>query len=178
MRRLPGDLSEKDEVKQMIRVNHAGEFGAIRIYQGQLAIMRSSPEKNLVKEMLKGEQVHFDEFNTMIKSRKIRPTALMPIWNIAGFALGAATALMGKKAAFACTIAVESVIEKHYAEQKDRLSLDEKELAQTISKFRDEELEHHDTSIKNGGKETIAFPYIDKLVQKGSKLAIWLSNRL
>ena len=178
MRRLPGDIHEEDDVKRMIRVNHAGEYGALRIYAGQLAVMKESPEKQKIKAMLAQEQKHFDTFDALIKERKVRPTALMPVWKVAGFALGAATALMGKKAAFACTVAVENVIEKHYAEQELRLGENEAALSATVAQFRAEELEHRDTSIAHKGEETPLYPPLSLLITQGSKLAIFLSKRI
>ncbi|MEI7668928.1 MAG: demethoxyubiquinone hydroxylase family protein [Pseudomonadota bacterium] len=178
MRRLPGDLTEEQEVASMIRVDHAGEFGAVRIYSGQLAVMKNSAERKLVEKMLVQEKEHFDKFDNMIKERKVRPTILMPLWHVAGFALGAGTALLGKKAAFACTVAVESVIEEHYQKQKERLSDNEKSLSETITKFRDEEIEHHDTSIEHGGMDTPLYPILSVAIKNASKLAIWLSTRI
>ena len=178
MRRLPGDLSEEEEVKRMIRVDHAGEYGALRIYAGQLAVMKPSPQRKMVEHMLEQEKKHFQHFETLMRERGVRHTALMPLWKIAGFTLGAATALMGTKAAFACTIAVESTIEQHYREQKNRLGEKETALAETLETFRAEEVEHHDTSIAQGGQHTPLYPALSALIKRGSKLAIWLSTRV
>jgi ubiquinone biosynthesis monooxygenase Coq7 len=110
--------------------------------------------------------------------RRIRPTALFPIWHVAGFALGAATALMGDKAAMACTIAVEEVIDQHYAEQSERLGAAEGPLKQKIDQFRAEELEHRDTAVAEGGREAVAFPVLEAAIKTGSRLAIWLAQRV
>ncbi len=178
MRKLPGDISEQQENERMIRVDHAGEYGAARIYAGQLAVMGKTPGRKLVEHMAKQEQHHLDTFEALMKERKVRPTALMPLWHVAGFALGAATALMGEKAAFACTVAVESVIDKHYAEQQTRLGENEKNLARTIEKFRTEEQEHHDAGLAQGAEETPLYPVLTTAVKVASKLAIWLSTRV
>jgi len=178
MRRLPGDKEEAEAVKRMIRVDHAGEYGALRIYAGQLAVMREGREKTLVHQMLEQEKAHFAAFDQQLKERRIRPTALLPIWHIAGFMLGAGTALLGKKAAFACTVAVESVIEKHYSDQQLRLDDKEQALKETITQFREEELEHHDTSIEEGGETTPLYPALSAMIKAGSRCAIWLSTRL
>lgn len=176
---LPGDISHEDDVKSMIRVDHAGEYGALRIYAGQLAVMGDSPERNTIKHMLEQEQKHFDTFEDIMRTRKVRPTALMPLWHVAGFALGAATALMGKKAAFACTAAVESVIDGHYAAQKQRLDgKDEAALAGTIEKFREEEVEHHDIAMENGAEQAPLYSLLAYGIKSASRLAIYLSTRI
>src|SRR5258707_4058679 len=127
------------EIDAMIRVDHAGEFGALRIYEGQLAVLgRSSPPSEnvrAIRRMAAQEQKHFDAFDRMIKDRAVRPTALEPVWRAACFALGAATAMMGEKAAMACTVAVEDVIDQHYAKQIERLGADEPELKSPIQNF-------------------------------------------
>jgi ubiquinone biosynthesis monooxygenase Coq7 len=178
MRRLPGDLSEEQDAARMIRVDHAGEYGAMRIYAGQLAVMGKTPGRKLVEHMAAQEQQHLQTFEALMRERKVRPTALMPLWHIAGFALGAATALMGEKAAFACTVAVESVIDEHYAAQRRRLGDSESELAQTIEKFRADEIEHRDTSLAQGAEEAPLYPVLSAGVKAASKLAIWLSTRI
>ena len=124
------------------------------------------------------EREHLDKFNTLIGERRVRPTALMPVWHAAGFALGAATALMGERAAMACTAAVEEVIDEHYAAQAAKLGDDEAELRDTIEKFRAEELEHRDLAIEHGAEETPGYEALSAVIKKGSKLAIWLSERV
>lgn len=178
MATLPGDLKPEENVKRMIRVDHAGEYGALRIYAGQLAVMKPSPERDTIKYMLEQERRHFNTFEDIMRSRKVRPTALMPLWHVAGFALGAATALMGKKAAFACTAAVEEVIDSHYAAQKERLDGKETGLAQTIETFRQEELEHHDIAIENGAEQAPLYSVLARGIKAASKLAIYLSIRI
>ena len=178
MRRLPGDPSYAEDVQSMIRVDHAGEYGAKRIYAGQLAVLRDPAARKLVEHMAEQEQRHLAAFEALMRERKIRPTALMPLWHVAGFALGAASAMLGEKAAFACTVAVESVIDKHYAAQRERLGTDEAELSQTIETFRAEEAEHHDTSLAQGAEDAPLYPVFTGVVKTASRLAIWLSTRL
>ena len=178
--RMPGDLSKKDMLERMIRVDHAGEYGAVRIYEGQLAVLGTSGAAGEIEHMAAQERVHLDKFNDLIRDRKVRPTALMPFWHIAGFALGAGTALMGEKAAHACTVAVEEVIDEHYAEQIAALDAegDECELRDTFEKFRLEELEHRDTALQNGAEEAFGYEGLKLAVRAGSKMAIWLSKRV
>lgn len=178
--RMPGDLSKKDMLERMIRVDHAGEYGAVRIYEGQLAVLGKSQSASEIEHMADQERVHLDKFNDLIRDRKVRPTALMPFWHIAGFALGAGTALMGEKAAHACTVAVEEVIDEHYAEQIAALDAegDEGDLRDTFEKFRLEELEHRDTALQHGAEQAPGYEGLKVAVRAGSKLAIWLSKRV
>ena len=135
----------------MLRVDQAGEYGATRIYAGQLAVLRRNcPEAKLVARMAAQEQRHLKRFNALMAERRVRPTALQPLWNVAGFALGAATALMSEQAALACTDAVETEIDRHYSEQLAELGDDDPELAADIEEFRAEELEHRDTRPRGG----------------------------
>ena len=173
----PGSKSQKDLAKQFIRVDHAGEFGAKRIYEGQLAILGNSKDGETIRHMKDQEQFHLTTFENLIVERKVRPTVLYPIWEIAGFALGVGTALLGPKAAMACTVAVEEVIDEHYAEQSSALEEEEKDLRETIDKFREEEIEHRNTAIEHGGQEAIGYPVMRKAIRIGSKAAIWLSER-
>ena len=175
---LPGDLSRSDLVERFIRVNHAGEFGAKRIYEGQLAVLKNTKDAAVIEHMKEQELHHLETFEKLIVERKVRPTVLHPLWNVAGFALGVGTALLGPKAAMACTVAVEEVIDEHYADQAAQLTEDEGELKETINRFRDEELEHRDTAIDLGGKTTPGYPVLRRTIRAGSKLAIWLSERL
>ena len=178
--RLPGDPTKKELIERMIRVDHAGEYGAVRIYEGQLAVLGESGSADTIREMVKHEEVHLDEFNKLVAKRRVRPTALMPLWHLAGFALGAGTALMGEKAAMACTVAVEEVIDEHYASQVKQLDLekDETKLRETFEKFRLEELEHRDTGLEHGAEEAPGYEALTAVIKKGSKLAIWLSERI
>ena len=175
---LPGDLSQSDLVERFIRVNHAGEFGAKRIYEGQLAVLKNTKDAAVIEHMKDQELHHLETFEKLIVERKVRPTVLHPLWNVAGFALGVGTALLGPKAAMACTVAVEEVIDEHYADQAAQLTEDEGELKETINRFRDEELEHRDTAIDLGGETTPGYPVLRRTIRAGSKLAIWLSERL
>ena len=176
--KLPGDLSPKAQVERMIRVNHAGEYGAKRIYAGQLAVLGKSKVAPMLRHMAEQEEVHLKAFSDMAVKRRVRPTALMPIWHVAGFAMGAATALLGEKAAMACTVAVESVIDGHYAEQERVLGDDEAELKATISTFRKEEMEHHDMALENGAKSSPFYGILTHAIVYQTKLAIWLSTRV
>lgn len=179
MRRLPGDLPERQDIERMIRVDHAGEYGAVRIYSGQLAVLKKGTKAHaLVSHMAEQEKHHLETFEGLIRERKVRPTVLQPFWHVAGFALGAATALMGERAAFACTVAVESVIDEHYAAQQQRLGEQEAELANTIETFRAEEVEHHDTALEQEAEKAPFYPVLSGAIKAGSKLAIWLSTRI
>ena len=181
-RPLPGDMPQAERVERMIRVDHAGEYGAARIYDGQLAILghrhRFSPA---IRYMAEQERKHLATFDRLVNERRVRPTLLSPVWHVAGFALGAATALMGEKAAMACTAAVEEVIDDHYGEQLDQLTvMDEKdqELIETVEQFRAEEVEHRDTAIEHGAKETPGYFLLSAAIKTGSRAAIWLSKRI
>ncbi|HXR86789.1 MAG TPA: demethoxyubiquinone hydroxylase family protein [Stellaceae bacterium] len=178
MKRLPGDISAKREVARIIRVDHAGEYGAKRIYDGQLAVLgrhRSGAAKK-IRHMAKQEQRHLDAFEKLVLDRRVRPTALSPVWHLAGFALGAATALLGERAAMACTVAVEEVIDEHYQRQIDTLGEDEPALGEALEEFRRQEIEHRDTARDSGGHD--GPPLLSAAVKAGSRLAIWLSTRI
>ena len=140
--------------------------------------MPPSPERDLVAHMAEQEKRHFERFDAFVKERKVRPTALMPLWHVAGFALGAVTARMGSKAAMACTVAVESVINDHYAEQKSRLDDKEKTLAGVIEEFRVEEMEHHDSAMAHGAEEADFYPLLSSSIKLASRMAIWLSTKM
>jgi 3-demethoxyubiquinol 3-hydroxylase len=175
---LPGDLSKEKMLERMIRVNHAGEYGAKRIYAGQLAVLGKHKSAPILRHMAEQEQKHLDAFEAMIRQRRVRPTALMPLWHVGGFAMGAACALLGEKAAMACTVAVESVIDEHYAQQEAALDEDEEALKATIRTFRAEEMEHHDIALENGAKSTPLYTILTRAVVYHTKLAIWLSTRI
>lgn len=170
------------DIAGMIRVDHAGEYGAVRIYAGQLAVLGASPATaraaELVRHMAAQEDHHLETFDRLIAARDVRPTALAPVWHAAGFALGAATALMGEKAAMACTEAVEEVIDEHYARQQDRLKGRDGELEEVVARFRAEEIEHRDTARAEGAKEAPAYPVLTALIKAGCRLAIRLSERI
>ncbi len=166
---LPGDLSPAELVERIIRVDHAGEFGARRIYEGQLAVLKNHPDAAIIRHMHEQELAHLQAFEKLMVQRRVRPSALHPIWNIAGFALGAATALMGAKAAMACTVAVEEVIDEHYQQQQAQLGTDEAPLKATIERFRTEE---------RGAEEATGYPLLTSAIKAGSRLAIWLAERV
>ncbi|MCE2926694.1 MAG: demethoxyubiquinone hydroxylase family protein [Rickettsiales bacterium] len=176
---LPGDLSRDQKIQRMIRVNHAGEYGAQRIYAGQLAVLGKSECAPTLRHMAEQEQEHLDTFSRMMQKRRVRPTLLSPLWHVGGYALGAATALMGEKAAMACTVAVESVIDEHYAEQERALADDDDhELKTAIQKFRADEKEHHDTALNLGAEAAPLYPILTSLIVYQTKFAIWLSTRI
>jgi ubiquinone biosynthesis monooxygenase Coq7 len=165
-----------DQVKRFIRVDHAGEYGAARIYAGQLAVLRRGPHAEQIKHMQAQEQVHLDAFSVMIAQRRVRPTALLPFWHVAGFALGAVTAALGPEAAMACTVAVEETIDEHYAAQAATLGEDEAELGVTVEKFRQEELEHRDIGLAHGAERAPGYRLLTGLIRAGCKAAIRLSE--
>lgn len=181
--RLPGDLDTRSLVERILRVDHAGEYGAKRIYEGQLAVLRrrndpaSQRAQTLIRHMAAQENAHLEAFQKMLPARRVRPTVLLPLWHVAGFALGAATAALGPRAAMACTVAVEEVIDAHYAAQAAQLGEDESELRQSIETFRSEEVEHRDTAVEEGGRDVAGFPVLSSAVKLGSRVAIWLSER-
>ena len=176
--RLPGDPTKAQLIDRIIRVDHAGEYGAKRIYEGQLAMLKGKPEAAVVRQMYEQELVHLKEFERLMVERRARPSVLYPIWHVAGFALGAATALMGPKAAMACTVAVEEVIDEHYRQQGEQLGADEKPLQQTIEKFREEEVHHRETGLAHGAEQAAAYPVLTAAIKAGSRLAIWLAERV
>lgn len=175
---LPGDPPPAADIAAMIRVDHAGEYGATRIYDGQLAVLRRGPARAAVAEMAEQEARHLVAFDALVRQRKVRPTLLQPLWSAAGFALGAATALLGERAAMACTVAVEEVIDEHYARQAARLGESEATLRDTIREFRDDELRHRQAALDHGAAEALGYDAISAAVKVGSRLAIWLSTRL
>jgi ubiquinone biosynthesis monooxygenase Coq7 len=176
---LPGDRPISDHIQRMIRVNQAGEHGAVCIYKGQLAVLGKTETAPILEHMLEQEKVHLDQFNALMVNRHVRPTVLSPIWSVFGFALGAGTALMGKKAAMACTVAVEEVIDEHYARQQAKLGGDQDpELADLITKCREEENEHKATGLAHGAEQAIGYPILSSAIKGGARLAIWLSTRV
>jgi ubiquinone biosynthesis monooxygenase Coq7 len=163
----------------MLRVDQAGEYGATRIYAGQLAVLRrNAPESKLIARMAAQEERHLTRFNALMAERKVRPTALQPFWNVAGFALGAATALMSEKAALACTDAVETEIDKHYSQQLQQLGDDDSELAGDIADFRADELEHRDAARAGGAAQAAGYPLLTAAIRAGCRVAIGLSKRI
>lgn len=177
-RRLPGDLTPAQMIDRLIRVDHAGEYGAKRIYEGQLAILGKKPEGHVIRHMLEQELVHLQAFEKLMVDRRARPSVLFPIWHVAGFALGAATALMGPKAAMACTVAVEEVIDEHYRQQTVELGTSEPALRDKIETFRAEEVQHRDTGLAHGAEQTPGYQVLSGAIKAGSRLAIWLAERI
>lgn len=169
-----------DDVEAMIRVDHAGEYGAVCIYEGQLAVLgaRHTKATDAIRHMAEQEQRHLKTFNTLINERRVRPTALEPIWRVAGFALGAATAMLGEKAAMACTAAVEEVIDEHYAAQVARLGDKDPVLKETVEAFRVEEVVHRDTAIAHGAEEAPGYRLLSEGIKAGCRLAIALSEKI
>ena len=173
----PGDA--RPDPQSMLRVNQAGEYGATRIYAGQLAVLRrNAPEARLIARMAAQEQRHLERFDRLMSERRVRPTALQPLWNVAGFALGAATALMSEQAALACTDAVETEIDRHYGEQLDELGDSDPELSADIAEFRAEELEHRDTAREAGAARAFGYPVLTAAIRAGCRAAIALSKRI
>ena len=175
---IAGNITKEKFIDQLIRVNQAGEYGAKRIYQGQLDVIKDEKLHKVVKHMAEQEEEHLEYFSNQLNERKIRPTALHPIWHVAGYALGAVTAKMGEKAAMACTVAVEEVIDEHYQEQLSILGDDEAYLKEKIEKFRQDELEHKQTGIDHNAKQLPCYELLSFSVKRASKLAIWLSKRI
>ena len=168
---------------EILRVDHAGEYGAVRIYEGQLAVLKNRPgadrSVDIIERMVAQEREHLDRFNGLINDHRVRPTALTPIWHVAGFALGAATALMGEKAAMACTAAVEEVIDEHYAEQTEALkTLGEKDLCQTIEQYRADEIAHKETALAEGAEEAPAYPVLSEAIKAACRVAIAVSEKV
>lgn len=177
-RRLPGDPSERQYLERVVRVDHAGEYGAKRIYAGQLAVLGKGPAGAAIRHMAEQEERHLAAFERIMADRRVRPTALMPIWHVAGFLLGAGTAILGERAAMACTVAVEEVIDEHYKGQIDALGEEEASLKADIARFRDEEIEHRDTALAHDAEGAPGYEPLTAVIKAGSRLAIWLSERL
>ena len=177
-RYLPGDPDGRGQVERMIRVDHAGEYGARRIYEGQMAVLGRTPVAPTLRHMYEQELRHLETFEELMVERRVRPTLFQPFWHVAGFALGAATALMGERAAMACTVAVEETIDEHYRRQIDRLrGTEEEPLADTMDRFRQEELEHRDIGLAHEAEQAPGYEPLSAAIKAGSRLAIWLSER-
>ncbi len=175
---LPGDLTASESVERIIRVDHAGEFGASRIYAGQLAVLGRGEKAELIRHMKAQEDVHLQTFAGLIGERRVRPTALLPLWSLAGFALGVVTAAMGSRAAMACTVAVEEAIDEHYQAQAESLGEDEAPLKATIERFRAEELEHRDIGLENEAELAPGYRLMSRVIKAGCKVAIAVSERV
>ncbi len=188
---MPGSSSKKTKtknlsprLKEMLRVDHAGEYGAVAIYKGQQAVFGKNHKTREIAaklaEMEAEEQRHLDAFDDLLNENEVRPTALGPIWNVAGFGLGVVTALMGEKAAHACTEAVETVIEKHYAEQIDELEGQDEhsELRDRFIEFREDELHHRDIAIEEGAREAPGYGVLSRVIKAGCHAAIRISEKI
>ena len=175
---LSGDPSLEDLSAAMIRVDQAGEFGARQIYKGQLAVLAGTDSEAAIREMAEQEDAHLAVFDRLIAERRVRPTALTPIWRAAGFALGAGTALLGARAAMACTVAVEEVIDEHYRQQSERLGARDVELKTVIDYFRADEIRHRDMALEHGAAQTPGYRTLKGAIKAGTRLAIRLSTRI
>jgi len=175
---LPGDITSEERIGQIIRVNHAGEYGALRIYAGQLAVLKGKESEATIREMAEQEKAHLKAFEQWMVERRARPTLLLPLWHVGGYALGAVTALMGKEAAMACTVAVESVIDEHYAGQEKELGEEEAKLKSDITQFRADEMHHHDTGLKEGAENAPGYAMLTAAIRQVTRTAIWLSTRI
>ncbi|KAG5279035.1 hypothetical protein AALO_G00105390 [Alosa alosa] len=178
----PRNSEEKALLAAMLRVDHAGEYGANRIYAGQMAVLGRTQSGPLIQHMWDQEKKHLQKFNEILGENRVRPTALLPIWNVAGFMLGASTALLGKAGAMACTVAVEESISEHYNSQiRALMELDPegyRGLLQIIKEFRDEEMEHHDTGLDQEAESLPGYQLLKTAIQIGCKAAIYLSERI
>jgi ubiquinone biosynthesis monooxygenase Coq7 len=171
--------TDRSTLEEIIRVDHAGEYGATRIYDGQIAVFgKNSKIGKTIQHMADQEQEHIQKFEELIVKNRVRPTALIPVWNVAGYALGVSTALLGEKAAMACTVAVETVIGNHYGEQLSLLEDDQKELKKTIKRFKADELEHHDIGIAHDAEKTPGYKVLSKVIELGCKTAIEISKKI
>ena len=174
--------SDKKKIEEFIRVDHAGERGAIKIYEGQLlalnTIVKDDEMKKTVEEMREHEREHANYFEKEIKRRGIRPTKFLPLWDILGIGLGFGSTILGKKAAMLCTASVEEVIDKHYLDQINQLGPEEKELKKKITKFRQDELDHKDIAYEEGASKKGFYSIMDKIIKTGSKIAIRISEKV
>ena len=176
------EKTEKKILEEIIRVDHAGERGAIKIYEGQLLALKTIKQDNELKDkiekMKEHEKEHLEYFEKEIQKRKIKPTYLLPLWDLVGVSLGFGTALLGKKATMLCTAAVEEVIEDHYENQLKKLGSDEEDLKKNIQKFKDDEVDHKNTAYKFGATNKGLYSIMDKLIRAGSKVAISISEKI
>ena len=176
--RLPGDPAPAETVARMLRVDHAGEYGARRIYEGQLAVLGGTPSEAPVRRMAEQEAEHLAAFERLLGERRVRPTALQPLWHAAGFLLGAGTALLGERAAMACTVAVEEEIVRHYRRQAARLGADEAELRGLLERYADEEDGHRAEALRHGAEAAPGYRPLSRAIRLGTRLAIRLSERI
>lgn len=182
MKPRPKRKTPPHRIAEMLRVDHAGEYGAVAIYRGQQAVFSRNPATAEIaaqlKEMEAEEQKHLEAFDRLLVEREVRPTAMTPVWNVAGYGLGVITALMGEKAAHACTEAVETVIEQHYAAQAEECAGSEEELAATFREFREDELHHRDTAIEGGAQDAPGYPVLSRLIRAGCHAAIRITEKI
>jgi len=169
-------------IAEMLRVDHAGEYGAVAIYRGQQAVFGRNPKTAQIAaqlaEMEAEEQKHLDAFDELLVERRVRPTAMTPIWNVAGYGLGVVTALLGEKAAHACTEAVETVIEQHYGAQVEEIKKDDPALSAMFAEFREDELHHRDTAIAGGAKDAPGYGLLSRVITAGCKAAIKITEKI
>lgn len=177
-RPLPGDPVGRTLIERVIRVDHAGEYGAKRIYDGQLAVLAGTPAGDTIREMASAEAEHLDWFDKELAARGVRPTALHPFWHVAGYALGAATAMLGPRAAMACTVAVEEAIDEHYAAQEKVLGESEPVLKDAIERFHADELQHRETALEHDAEKAPGYRVMRHAIKRGVRTAIWLSERV
>ena len=174
--------SSKNKIEEFIRVDHAGERGAVKIYEGQLlalyTFIKDESLKKTIEEMKVHEKEHCEYFEKEIKKRNIEPTKFLPLWDLLGVGLGFGSTLLGKKAAMLCTASVEEVIDEHYQNQINQLGPDEKELKKKIIKFRQDELDHKDIAYKKGASKKGLYSLMDKIIKTGSKIAINISEKI
>lgn len=176
-RKLPGDANPQEALARMLRIDHAGEYGATRIYAGQMAVLKNAPCAPQLQHMAAQEEVHLAAFNQLLPEHRVRPTALLPFWHVAGYLLGAGTALLGDRAAMACTVAVESVITEHYDRQLTQPEIRGTPLSETIRRFRDEEQEHHDIALTAEAEKAPFYEGLSTAIRGACRLAIALSAR-
>ena len=176
------EKTNKKILEEIIRVDHAGERGAIKIYEGQLLALKTIKQDNDLKDkiekMKEQEKKHLEYFEKEIQKRKIKPTSLLPLWDLMGVTLGFGTALLGKKAAMLCTASVEEVIEDHYQNQLQKLGNDEKDLKAKIEKFKEEEIEHKNMAYETGVTNKGFYSIMDKVIRTGSRIAITISEKI
>ena len=174
--------NSKNRVEEFIRVDHAGERGAVKIYEGQLlalnTLVKDDSLKKTIEEMKIHEKEHCEFFEAEIKKRKIKPTKFLPLWDLLGVGLGFSSTLLGKKAAMLCTASVEEVIDEHYQNQINQLGSDEKDLKKKIIKFREDELHHKDIAYERGATKKGLYSIMDKIIKTGSKVAINISEKI
>jgi ubiquinone biosynthesis monooxygenase Coq7 len=179
---MPGENVTDRRLQEMIRVDHAGEYGAVQIYRGQRAVFDRIEGKahaaRLIADMEASEQDHLKTFDRLIAERAVRPTLMAPVWRVAGFGLGALTALMGERAAHACTEAVEEVIEEHYGRQSDELEGLDTELKYVVDNFRADEIAHKQTAIEQGARHAPAYPLLSAAIKAGCRAAIRISEKI